>query len=76
MTKVQMFRLLASMNQNQGTSILLVSNDINSISAWCDSFSVLYCGQNAESGSKENISENPASIQEHYYILFLILNNP
>lgn len=59
MTKVQIFRLLASMNQNQGTSILLVSNDINSISAWCDSFSVLYCGQNAESGSKENILENP-----------------
>ncbi|WP_109079292.1 oligopeptide/dipeptide ABC transporter ATP-binding protein [Aggregatibacter kilianii] len=58
-TRVQIFRLLSSMNQNQGTSILLASNDINSISEWCDSFIVLYCGQNAESGPKENILENP-----------------
>ncbi|WP_233117673.1 oligopeptide/dipeptide ABC transporter ATP-binding protein [Aggregatibacter actinomycetemcomitans] len=58
-TRVQIFRLLSSMNQNQGTSILLASNDINSISEWCDSFIVLYSGQNAESGPKENILENP-----------------
>ncbi|MCT6647257.1 ATP-binding cassette domain-containing protein, partial [Enterococcus faecalis] len=30
-TKAQIFRLLSSMNQNQGTSILLTSNDIKSI---------------------------------------------
>ncbi|TYA48828.1 peptide ABC transporter ATP-binding protein [Aggregatibacter actinomycetemcomitans] len=58
-TRVQIFRLLSSMNQNQGTSILLASNDINSISEWCDSFIVLYSGQNAESGPKEDILENP-----------------
>ena len=58
-TRVQIFKLLSSMNQNQGTSILLASNDINTISEWCDSFIVLYCGQNAESGPKENILETP-----------------
>ncbi|MGC7559355.1 oligopeptide/dipeptide ABC transporter ATP-binding protein [Pasteurella sp. PK-2025] len=58
-TKVQIFRLLSSMNQNLGTSILITSNDINSISEWCDTFSVLYCGQNAESGPKENLLETP-----------------
>ena len=58
-TRVQIFKLLSSMNQNQGTSILLASNDINSISEWCNSFIVLYCGQNAESGPKESILENP-----------------
>lgn len=52
-TKAQIFRLLSSMNKNQGTSILLTSNEINSISDWCSSLSILYCGQNAESGSKE-----------------------
>jgi len=51
--------LLSSMNQNQGTSILLASNDINSISEWCDAFVVLYCGQNSESGPREAILENP-----------------
>lgn len=34
-TKAQIFRLLSSMNKNQGTSILLTSNEINSISDWC-----------------------------------------
>lgn len=58
-TRVQIFKLLSSMNQNQGTSILLTSNDINSISEWCDAFVVLYCGQNSESGPREAILENP-----------------
>ena len=58
-TRVQIFKLLSSMNQNQGTSILLASNDINSISEWCDAFVVLYCGQNSESGPLEAILENP-----------------
>ena len=58
-TRVQIFKLLSSMNQNQGTSILLDSNDINSISEWCDAFVVLYCGQNSESGPREAILENP-----------------
>ena len=58
-TRLQIFKLLSSMNQNQGTSILLASNDINSISEWCDAFVVLYCGQNSESGPREAILENP-----------------
>ena len=58
-TRVQIFKLLSSMNQNQGTSILLASNDINSMSEWCDAFVVLYCGQNSESGPREAILENP-----------------
>lgn len=58
-TRVQIFKLLSSMNQNQSTSILLASNDINSISEWCDAFVVLYCGQNSESGPREAILENP-----------------
>ncbi|MCU9998796.1 oligopeptide/dipeptide ABC transporter ATP-binding protein [[Pasteurella] aerogenes] len=58
-TRNQIFRLLSSMNQNQGTSILLASNDIKSISEWCDSFVILYCGQNAEAGPTESILEMP-----------------
>lgn len=71
-TKAQIFRLLASMNQNQGTSILLASNDINSISEWCDSFSILYCGQNAEAGPKENILDTP----HHPYTRALLYSIP
>lgn len=52
-TQLQIYRLLSSMNQNLGTSILLVSNDMRSIQNWVDSYSVLYCGQTVEAGSKE-----------------------
>ncbi|TCP92170.1 cationic peptide transport system ATP-binding protein [Cricetibacter osteomyelitidis] len=58
-TQEQIFRLLSSMNQNQGTAVLLASNDIISISEWCDSFTVLYCGQNAESGPVDSILQSP-----------------
>lgn len=55
----QIFRLLSSMNKNHGTSILIASNEIKSIAEYCDSFVVLYCGQNSESGPKESILERP-----------------
>lgn len=58
-TALQVFRLLSSMNQNQGTTILLTSNDIKSISEWCDQISVLYCGQNTESAPTEILIESP-----------------
>ena len=58
-TALQIFRLLSSMNQNQGTTILLASNDLKSIGEWCDSISVLYCGQNTESGPTEQLLDTP-----------------
>ena len=58
-TQQQIFRLLSSMNQNNNTTILLASNDILSISEWCNTFAVLYCGQNAETAPKESILNTP-----------------
>lgn len=58
-TQLQIYRLLSSMNQNLGMSILLVSNDMQSISRWVDSFNILYCGQTVEIASKESIMETP-----------------
>lgn len=58
-TRLQIFRLLSSMAKNQGTTILLSSNDINQVSVLCDNFVVLYCGQNAESGPKESVLTMP-----------------
>ncbi len=58
-TQLQIYRLLSSMNQNLGTSIILVSNEMQSIYKWVDSFNVLYCGQTVEIGRKESITETP-----------------
>ena len=71
-TALQIFRLLSSMNQNQGTTILLASNDLKSISEWCDSISVLYCGQNTESGPTDQILEMP----HHPYTQALLYSVP
>lgn len=58
-TARQVFRLLASMNQNQGTSILLVSNDMRGIRELCHSMSVLYCGQNTETAPTQVLFDFP-----------------
>ena len=71
-TQLQILRLLSSMNQNNGTTILLANNDIGTISEWCDRFIVLYCGQNTETGPKESILTNP----HHPYTLALLNSSP
>lgn len=71
-TARQVFRLLASMNQNQGTSILLASHDIQSIRELCHNISVLYCGQNTESAPTQVLLESP----HHPYTQALIHSVP
>lgn len=58
-TELQIYRLLSSMNKNLGTSIILVSNDMQSIHKWVDSFNVLYCGQTVEIADKETMMASP-----------------
>lgn len=58
-TRLQIYRLLSSMNKNLGTSIILVSNDMQSIHKWVDNFNVLYCGQTVEIADKETLMKTP-----------------
>ncbi|AGH38457.1 Peptide transport system ATP-binding protein SapD [Bibersteinia trehalosi USDA-ARS-USMARC-188] len=58
-TRLQIYRLLSSMNKNLGTSIILVSNEIQSIYKWVDHFNVLYCGQTVEIADKETLMKSP-----------------
>lgn len=71
-TQLQIYRLLASMNKNLGTSILLVSNDIRSIAKWVDSYNVLYCGQTVEIARSETLLETPL----HPYTAALLHSSP
>ncbi len=43
-TKAQIFRLLTRLNQNNNTTILLISHDLQFMSKWADRINVLYCG--------------------------------
>ena len=44
-TQAQLLRLLDRMNQNNNTTILLISNDISTIANLTESITVMYCGQ-------------------------------
>ena len=58
-TEAQIFRLLASMNQNIGTTILLISHDLQMVTRWTDRISVLYCGQTVEVADSEDLIKSP-----------------
>lgn len=58
-TEAQIFRLLASTNQNNGTTILLISHDLQTMARWSDRINVLYCGQLVEIASSEELTTRP-----------------
>ena len=71
-TALQIFRLLSSMNQNQGTTILLASNDLKVSVNGVIVFLYLYCGQNTESGPTEQLLDTP----HHPYTQALLYSVP
>ena len=58
-TRAQIFRLLARLNQNNNTTILLISHDLQMMSKWADRVNVLYCGQTVESAQCEELLAAP-----------------
>jgi cationic peptide transport system ATP-binding protein len=71
-TQAQIFRLLSRMNQNNNTSILLISHDLQTMSKWANRISVMYCGQMIEMAMTEDILESP----HHPYTQALIRSMP
>lgn len=67
-TQSQLFRLLASFNQLKGTSILLISHELETVARNTDSLSVLYCGQLVEAGDTETILKEPLHPYTHALI--------
>ncbi|MCO6552234.1 MAG: ATP-binding cassette domain-containing protein [Gilliamella sp.] len=58
-TEAQIFRLLASMNQNVGTTILFISHDLQMVTRWTDRINVLYCGQTVEVADSKDLIKSP-----------------
>lgn len=55
----QIFRLLSSLNQLKGMSILLISHDLENLTHWTDRITVMYSGQFVEAGTTEQIFKTP-----------------
>ncbi|MBX9444245.1 putrescine export ABC transporter ATP-binding protein SapD [Dickeya chrysanthemi] len=71
-TQAQIFRLLSRLNQNNNTTILLISHDLQTMSKWADRINVLYCGQTVESA----VSDELISAPHHPYTQALIRAMP
>ena len=67
-TQTQVLRTLDKINKMHDMSILLISNDLSAIAKFAHSFSFIYCGQLVETGSREEIFQNP----QHPYTKALI----
>ena len=58
-TQDQIFRLLRRLNQNNNTTILLISHDLRTVSQWSNRIQVLYCGQTVENASSQELIASP-----------------
>ena len=67
-TQSQIFKLLSRMNQNNSTTILLISHDLTTVTQWADRITVMYCGQSVESAGRKQILEQP----KHPYTVALL----
>lgn len=68
----QIFRLLASLNQLKNMSILLISHDLESVTHWTDTITVMYSGQFVEAGTTQQIFNQPY----HPYTKALLDSSP
>ncbi len=68
----QIFRLLASLNQLKSMSILLISHDLENITHWTSTITVMYSGQFVEAGTTEQIFHHPF----HPYTRALVDSSP
>ncbi|CAK9884974.1 MAG: Peptide transport system ATP-binding protein SapD [Candidatus Erwinia impunctatus] len=58
-TQAQIFRLLSRLNQNNNTTILLISHDLQMLAQWAERINVMYCGQTVESAPSEELITFP-----------------
>lgn len=58
-TQDQIFRLLRRLNQNNNTTILLISHDLRTVSQWSNRIQVLYCGQTVETATSRELVATP-----------------
>jgi cationic peptide transport system ATP-binding protein len=68
----QIFRLLSSLNQLKNMSILLISHDLEHITYWTNTITVMYSGQFVEAGTTTQIFNKPL----HPYTRALVDSSP
>lgn len=70
--QAQIIDLMRRINQEHGTSVILVTHDLGVAAEFCDAIAVMYAGRIVERGSVEQIVENP----QHPYTRGLLACRP
>jgi oligopeptide/dipeptide ABC transporter ATP-binding protein len=70
--QAQILDLMRRINQEHGTSIILVTHDLAVAAEFCDSIAVMYAGRIVERGTTEQVIENP----QHPYTQGLLACRP
>jgi peptide/nickel transport system ATP-binding protein len=68
----QILRLIRTLQERHGTSVLFVSHDLGVVANICDSVSVLFMGKVMEQGRTADVLGNP----QHAYTKALLAANP
>jgi peptide/nickel transport system ATP-binding protein len=68
----QILRLIRSLQESHGTSVLFVSHDLGVVAKICDRVTVLYMGKVVEQGMTAEVLDNP----RHAYTKALLAANP
>jgi peptide/nickel transport system ATP-binding protein len=68
----QILRLIRSLQERHGTSVLFVSHDLGVVAKICDRVTVLYMGKVVEQGTTAGVLEEP----RHAYTKALLAANP
>ena len=68
----QILRLIRSLQERHGTSVLFVSHDLGVVAKICDRVTVLYMGKVVEQGAAAQVLETP----RHAYTKALLAANP
>ena len=70
--QAQILELLRDLNQNTGTSIILITHNLGVVAGLCQRVIVMYAGEIVEEGTAEQIFENP----QHPYTWSLLRSMP
>ncbi|PYI54658.1 peptide ABC transporter ATP-binding protein [Paenibacillus flagellatus] len=70
--QAQILRLMKDLQQNLGTSIILITHDLGVVADMCDKVIVMYAGKVVETGTKHEIFKNP----KHPYTKGLLRSVP
>jgi len=58
--QAQILKLIKSLKENLGLSLILITHDLSIITEVCDSVAIMYAGKIAELGSVVNVYKNPS----------------